>query len=994
MNPSEHTAVPLRNSLRTRVSLLVSGTVFLVAAGFMLFGIGPLAERIAASHFSVATTHLQAELDAAFTPGVQVLDMAASWLATTPPDTDDPAAFNRLFKPVLSALPKATSVVAGDSTGRGWMLMQLPDGGWRNRLTDLQRWDNRHHFFERDSVGNSREYWQSLDYDPRRRNWYTAASRGDGVRWTAPYTFFTTGDPGITAATRLQQADGRDLVIGIDLMLRDLSQTTMAADIGESGLALVLTEDLRVLALPAPPPGTSTEKWLEKTLQPYGELALPVLDKVLNNWQARQEKQVFRIAANGTDWFAHVVDYPLGEQKLHLVTFAPCRDFAPDWLPAGGIIGSGLLSMLLLGGFFSRQQARRIARPLEELAAASSRIGQLDFAPLEHPPCSIAEIRQLANAHESMRMLLQRNHEQITAQAAALRQQIEALHSAEDKIRDSEAYNKVLFSDSCIPLVVLDPESTRFIDCNQAAADIYRLGSIDRVIGLSITDVSAPYQSDGTPSPAASREKLQQAVERGSLVFEWRHRRPDGERWDAEVHLMAFRHGNRLLLQFSLQDITDRKRAALALEHLALYDTLTELPNRALFLDRLQQAIGQAGRDDDTVAVLFLDLDRFKEVNDTQGHEVGDAVLREVARRFREVLRHNELLARLGGDEFAVVASATDHAGAAYIAERLAQSLQAQIVTGGHVFSLGVSIGIAIYPSDGTTPDDLLRNADIAMYRAKGGPQHYMFYNPEMSSGLSERIALARDLKAALNSDDDQLSLVFQPQFDLATSELVGAEALLRWQHPRHGGISPGVFIPIAEERGMMLMISNWVFDASCRQLLAWQAAGVAFKGRIAINIAAQQIEDASFPQHAAERVRSYGLEPALFELELTESGMMRNIDLAIELAGQLSAAGFTLAIDDFGTGYSSLAYLKQLPADKLKIDQSFVRDMIDNSNDHAIVATIIGMGRTLGLHTIAEGIETAEQASALLGLGCQEGQGYLLGRPETADIFAGRWLA
>lgn len=301
MNPSENTAVPLRKSLRIRVGLLVSGAVLLVAAGFMLLGIGPLAQRIAASHFSVATTHLQAELDAAFKPAAQVLEMAGNWLATAPPDTDDPAAFNRLFTPVLSALPKATSVVAGDSTGRGWMLMQLPDGGWRNRLTDLQRWDDRHHFFERDAIGNSREYWQSLDYDPRRRNWYTAAGGGNGVRWTAPYTFFTTGDPGITAAMRLQLADGRDLVIGIDLMLRDLSQTTMTADIGERGLALVLTDDLRVLALPAPPPGTSNDKWLERTLKPYGELALPVLDKILSDWQGHPNQQVFRISADGTD---------------------------------------------------------------------------------------------------------------------------------------------------------------------------------------------------------------------------------------------------------------------------------------------------------------------------------------------------------------------------------------------------------------------------------------------------------------------------------------------------------------------------------------------------------------------------------------------------------------------------------------------------------------------------------------------------------------------
>lgn len=979
MNPPHNNTVSLRKSLRVRVGLLVGSAVLLVAAGFLLLGIGPLAQRIAETHFASATTRIEARLDLSLTPAANTLEMAAGWLAGNPPEIDDLAGFNRLFEPILKAYPKATSIVAGDNTGRGWMLLQRPDGGWRNRLTDLPRWGQRHRFVDRDAGGTFREYWEVLDYDPRLRNWYKTAMAGDGIRWTAPYTFYTTGDPGITATRQIRLAGDRTLVLGIDLMLRDLSLTTMQEQVGKRGLALVLTKDLRTLALPATPAGIAQAAWLEHVLQPHAALGLPVLDQALTEWQRKPDAEVRRISADGTDWFVRIVDYPLGDSKLHLVTLAPCTDFAPDWLPAGSIVGGGLLFMLLLATWVVRQQAQRIARPLEELATASSRIGQLDFATQPLAASSIREIRQLANAHEEMRYLLQ--------------EKIKALHDAEEKIRDSEAYNKVLFHGSRIPLVVLDPESGCFIDCNQAAADIYRLGERDNVIGLTLRDVSAPYQPDGTLSHLACEEKIRQVIERGPQVFEWRHRRPDGERWDAEVHLMPFHHGDHLLLQFSLQDITDRKQAAKALEQLALYDPLTELPNRALFLDRLRQSIGLSRRNDSTLAVLFLDLDRFKEVNDTQGHEVGDAVLREVARRFRLVLRHNELLARLGGDEFAVVSTNTDHTDATFIAERLGHTLNESLTTNGHTFSLGVSIGIAVFPNDGDTPDELLRNADIAMYRAKSSPQHYMFYNVDMSSGMAERIALARDLKTALHAGDGQLSLVFQPQFDLSTQALIGAEALMRWQHPRHGAISPGVFIPIAEERGMMLMICHWVIDAACRQLVDWQSAGTAFPGRMAINIAAQQMEDADFPLWIAARVRAFGLSPELFELELTESGMMRNIDLAIELAGQLSEAGFTLAIDDFGTGYSSLAYLKQLPADKLKIDQSFVRNMRDDQNDHAIVATIVAMGRTLGLSTIAEGIESDEQAAALRQLGCQEGQGYQFGRPESAEVFATRWL-
>lgn len=979
MNPSAEKTVPLRKSLRVRVGLLVVGAVLLVAAGFLALALGPLAERVAATDFASASTRLEARLDLSLTPAANALEMAAGWLSDAPPRVDDLATFNRLFEPILKAQPKATSIVAGDSDGHGWMLLQLADGGWRNRLTDLPRWGQRHRFVDRDASGQVSEHWETLDYDPRRRSWYEAAMLGSGTRWTAPYTFYTTGDPGITATRRIKLDNERTLVIGIDLMLRDLSLTTMNEKVGRNGLALVLTDDLRALALPAAPPGTQTGEWLKHALQPHAALGLPILDRAVAEWQRKPDARVHRIAVDGTDWFARITDYPLGDSRLLLVTLAPSSDFSPDWLPAGSIVGGGLLFMLVLATWVVRQQARRIARPLEELATASSRIGQLDFATPPLPASPIQEIRQLANAHEEMRWLLQ--------------EKIAALHDAEEKIRDSEAYNKVLFLGSRIPLVVLDPQNGRFIDCNQAAADIYRLGQRENVIGLSVRDVSAPYQPDGTFSHLACEEKIRQVIERGPQVFEWRHRRPDGEHWDAEVHLMPFHHGDHLLLQFSLQDITDRKQAAQALEQLALYDPLTELPNRALFLDRLQQSIGQALRNDSRLAVLFLDLDRFKEVNDTQGHEIGDAVLREVANRFRLVLRHNELLARLGGDEFAVVSTATDHAGATFIAERLGQTLNEPLTSSGHTFSLGVSIGIAIFPNDGATPDELLRNADIAMYRAKSSPQRYMFYNADMSSGLAERIALARDLKAALQGDDGQLSLVFQPQFDLATQALIGAEALMRWQHPQHGPISPGVFIPIAEERGMMLMICHWVIDAACRQLLAWQSAGARFPGRMAINIAAQQMEDAAFPQWIEKRVRSFGLSPELFELELTESGVMRNIDLAIELAGQLSDAGFTLAIDDFGTGYSSLAYLKQLPADKLKIDQSFVRNMQDHPNDHAIVATIVAMGRTLGMSTIAEGIESDEQAAALRQLGCQEGQGYQFGHPESPETFASRWL-
>ncbi|HYA66699.1 MAG TPA: bifunctional diguanylate cyclase/phosphodiesterase, partial [Burkholderiaceae bacterium] len=387
------------------------------------------------------------------------------------------------------------------------------------------------------------------------------------------------------------------------------------------------------------------------------------------------------------------------------------------------------------------------------------------------------------------------------------------------------------------------------------------------------------------------------------------------------------------------------------------------------------------------------DLDRFKEINDTQGHDVGDQVLREVARRFQQIMRASDTLARLGGDEFGIVASNIDQAEAILIAKRLSSCLEARITVDGESFTVGVSVGVSYFPDDGATPDLLLRNADIAMYRAKASRQGLAAYNNAMSAGLAERLALARDLQEALVGAQRQLALHYQPQIDLKTGVLVGAEALLRWRHPTLGAIGTDVFLPLAEERGMMAAIGAWVLQEACRQMAEWREAGLSLPGRMAVNIAAQELEDIEFRARLVERVTRFGISAEQIEFELTESGVMRNVDRAVDLFGQLNGIGFSLAVDDFGTGYSSLAYLKRLPVKKLKIDRTFVRDMAEDANDHAIVATIIAMGRTLGLRTTAEGVETKTQAQALLALGCEHAQGYLFGAPEPPEDFATRWL-
>jgi diguanylate cyclase (GGDEF)-like protein/PAS domain S-box-containing protein len=439
-------------------------------------------------------------------------------------------------------------------------------------------------------------------------------------------------------------------------------------------------------------------------------------------------------------------------------------------------------------------------------------------------------------------------------------------------------------------------------------------------------------------------------------------------------------------------DITERKASDERIRTLALYDTLTGLPNRTLFADRLHQALAAAGRSGAQLAVLFMDLNRFKEINDTQGHGMGDEVLVNVARRFSAALREHETLARLAGDEFVVLAQVPDREAASRIAARLQEALAAPVAARNHTFSVGLSVGISMYPHDGATIDDLLRCADVAMYRAKAAGGGHVFYHAQMSVGLAERMELARDLQHALNAG--KLHLYYQPQVCLETGALVGAEALLRWHDESRGWVSPATFIPIAEARGMIASIGEWVLREACRQLAEWDEEGLRFPGRMSVNLAAQQVEQAGIADTIQTIARCAGIKPGSLELELTESGVMGNVERAIATMSTLKQAGFSIAIDDFGTGYSSLAYLKRLPADKLKIDSSFVREMLTDRHDYTIVNTIIGMARNLGLRVIAEGVEHGPQAQLLRALGCDEAQGYHYGRPVPAAEFADAWLA
>jgi len=534
-------------------------------------------------------------------------------------------------------------------------------------------------------------------------------------------------------------------------------------------------------------------------------------------------------------------------------------------------------------------------------------------------------------------------------------------------------------------IYIISNNSFKYLYVNDGAANA--LGySIDELLTMNIFDINPDISKD-------EAQKLKAITLRDNkLLHRTIHRKKDGSTYYVQslIHPIKYKNNDAFVIfdtdiSQNIEDEKLLKKQAEELNHQANHDALTNLPNRTLFKDRLSQTVSISSRNKEKFALLFIDLDQFKKINDSLGHHVGDNVLIEAAKRLENSLRAEDTLARLGGDEFTVILkNVKSIQSASVVAQKIIDSMKEPIETNGHTLFISSSIGISMFPDDDTTEDNLIKYADTAMYKAKEeGRDNFQFYSSEMTSLAFERVVMESSLRVAIK--EEQFVVYFQPQFDALSETITGMEALVRWKHPQIGLVPPGKFIPIAEDSGLIIDIDRIVMKKAMQQFSLWYKDGLN-PGTLALNLAMKQLNEEDFIFTLLNTMNSIKFKPKWLELEVTEGQVMDNPNAAIEKLREISDIGIEIAIDDFGTGYSSLAYLKKLPLDKLKIDQSFVRDIPYEEDDVAITKAIIALGRSLNLKLIAEGVETEEQRDFLVANGCSNIQGYFYARPMPID--------
>jgi diguanylate cyclase (GGDEF)-like protein/PAS domain S-box-containing protein len=554
---------------------------------------------------------------------------------------------------------------------------------------------------------------------------------------------------------------------------------------------------------------------------------------------------------------------------------------------------------------------------------------------------------------------------------------------AEQEAAVLQANYQAIFSSVNDGIIIYDIETLSLIEANQKACEIFG-HSKDNLLLTKLQDFGTGE------SPYTQKESLawfQKAIQGETPLYDWKIKNSHGKYLDLEVSLKHTMLGGKWRMLTVVRDISERQCAKEKIYRLANFDMLTKLPNRTLFNDRLHIALAHAKRNREQLAVLFLDLDRFKIINDSLGHHVGDFILQEVAERLQLCIRDEDTVCRMSADEFIILLTDIEkHSNIIKIITRMVATLSMPFIVEENELRVTSSIGISIYPHNGHTPEVLVKHAELAMYHGKeNGRNNYQFFTESLNKTVTERLSLENSLRLAI--ERNEFVLYYQPQIDIKTNTLIGVEALIRWNHPKDGLISPSKFISIAEETGLIIPIGEWVLREVCRQHLQWINLGLPAI-QIAINVSAIQFQEKQFLFTLQEIVRNYNIDPIYLELELTEGILMRDADAATKELSFLKELGVKLSIDDFGTGYSSLQYLSQFPIDKLKIDQSFIRAMTTHASSLTIVESIISLAEKLHIKVIAEGVETNKELKILQKCGCNEIQGYYFSKPLPAYKF------
>ncbi len=586
--------------------------------------------------------------------------------------------------------------------------------------------------------------------------------------------------------------------------------------------------------------------------------------------------------------------------------------------------------------------------------------------------------RQLRMAHGQLERRVAERTAELSRINKKLRMEIIERKRAEEKL----SLDAKIIESSNEAILIMDSKG-RIIDVNL---------SFCNVTGYTLEEIQGrdPLVMQAKKKDSRTAHEIRRAVaQKGHWQGEIWNKRKNGEVYPVLMSISAVLNDDRKITHYVgiFSDITRIKRTEARLHHLAHNDPLTALPNRVLFKDRLSQAMAQADRNRAVVVLMLLDLDRFKNVNDTYGHTVGDQLLASVAKRLAQCVRRTDTVARLGGDEFTVILTGVeDTQGAATVARKIVEVLSEPFNIGGLVLYITASIGITVYPFDAKESDRLFQNADTALYYAKQqGRDNCQFFSEEMNLKVMERLELELDLRAAL--ERKEFIIYYQPVIDFQTGQIISAEALIRWNHPRRGLLPPAKFIPVAEETGLILPIGEWVLRTACSQNSYWQGLGLP-PIPVAVNVSGRQLRQQDLVQMVMRILEETGMDSSCLELELTESVAEGNAENTIKLFGQLREKGVKISIDDFGTGYSSLSYLKKFPIEKLKIDRSFIKDIASDPDDAAIVEAIVGVARALKLKVVAEGVESEEQLGFLKAHGCDAWQGFCFCKPATAEEF------